>query len=170
MNKLISAPFGRFVVTGAADMDACFAIGVLSGVFGDRDLKDIAEQVALFDVDPIGRDLTKFREGLLFKALMTGTGRDELAFYKGVGILRDIINGKPDQFRFMELAAIKREQDREKAALEDLHERGRSFPINQQNVVAITNSRVWGFDYWYGRRKCGSMKSTSGTIQWFSLW
>jgi hypothetical protein len=152
VSKLKGAPFTKFVVTGSPDLDACFAILTLSSVGENWTVyQNIARDIYNFDVDPIGRDATEFREGLLFKTLMIGSGRDALSFYKGVCTIRDIIKGSKEQYEFLEKASIEREYGRKKVAMEDLHERGRFFPIGEsrKTVLTIYNSRVWGFDHWF---------------------
>ena len=168
VSNLKKTSFTKFVVTGTPDMDVCFAIWALATVNKSWDKHlTLVRNICAFDIDPIGRDITDFREGLLFKTLMVGAGRDALSFYKGVCTIRDIINGNDEQFKFLEKAAIEREHGRKKLAMEDLHERGRVFPIGESRnaVLAIYNSRVWGFDHWFSREVIKENEIESGVYK-----
>lgn len=135
----------RFVVTGFADADACFAIASLAGVLshpstGGVDLSELAALINRVDVDPIGINLSEEKDGptiLLWN--QTGAGNNALAFYGGV-----------ERWRFMTMRPPKMLLASAKAEESARVESARSATIERINEsVSFVESQVWGFDVWY---------------------
>ncbi len=137
----------RFVVTGAADADATFAIAALAGLVpqpgpGARDLLPLATLINQADLSPIGLRLAEHAEGstlLLFRQLRSA-GQDALSFYAGVEHWRMLCGPNPP--RSLLLAAGADEARRITAA--------RAANVERvSDEVALVSSPVWGFDVWY---------------------
>ncbi|MCX6723173.1 MAG: hypothetical protein NT094_03890 [Candidatus Staskawiczbacteria bacterium] len=149
----------RFVVTGAADADACFAIAALAGILphpsreaelasappsikaaGTRDLSVLAELVNRVDTAPIGVHLADSDEGvlLLFWNQLASSFQDSVAFYSGVDRWRMLLSRAPQAL----LAAAKAEE----AYCVELASQA---PMVVTDGVLFVESQVWGFDVWY---------------------
>jgi len=131
----------RFVVTGDADCDQCYAIAALSGSQIPIDM-DEANAIAEVDVDPIGRDLASDRyvRILLFNQRTHGFPSCLDSTYKALGEFVGIFNGRygakdVDAARSYEKAR----KDSVRQGIKQL-EPGR---------VALVASDDWGFDVWY---------------------
>lgn len=150
----------RFVVTGAADADACFAIAALSGVLphpsreaelekatppvkaaGMRDISSLAELVNRVDTAPIGVRLEESEEGamLLLWNQMSSSVQDATAFHAGVDRWRVLLGRAPKAL----LAAAKTEEATRVA------EARKAEVIQISESVAVVESAAWGFDVWY---------------------
>lgn len=150
----------RFVVTGAADADACFAIASLMGLLPHpsrldefqsappyvqeamtADLLVLAEIVNKMDTEPIGTRLEETDEGslLLLWNQTSGQAQDALGFYAGTALWRNYTSNPPN--KLVEAAKLE-EQDRVKNARKGLFEK-----VSEH--VALVESPVWGFDVWY---------------------
>ena len=153
--------YQKFVVTGAADADACFAIAALSGLLPHpsqtrefekslphvkvamtRDLRKLAELINRIDIDPIGIRLQESEEGclLLFWNQLKSGDQDALAFYAGVDRWRTLASGKisktlPEAARLGELQRVKKARA------------AKIQPIGP--LCAFVESSTWGFDVWY---------------------
>lgn len=116
-----------FVVTGAGDADACFAIAALAGLLphpsraaelekapppvkaaGTRDLTKLAELVNLVDTAPIGVRCEETEEGvmLLLWNQMSSSVQDATSFHAGVDRWRCLLGRAPKAL----LAAAKTEE------------------------------------------------------------
>lgn len=153
----------RFVTTGSADADCCFAVAALAGRIPhpvNADTKNIedytflAETIAKADVCPIGLNLAEMRGGavlLLWNTLTTST-RDTLGFYTGVGLWINLLNTYSRRLHPLLDAARISEQEQRNAALNDMQDRGVWVPNNYDcGVQVILGSRVFGFNEWYNR-------------------
>ena len=144
----------RFVVTGAADADATFAIASLAGLVPapqragmDRSVAgfnpiSLAELIHHADVAPLGLRLEAHPQGgrlLLFRLLHTGA-EDSLSFYAGADRWRRLC--RPDVPASLIRAAVAEEQHRVEAA------RAAMVELVSDHVALVT-SPVWGFDVWY---------------------
>ena len=151
----------RFVVTGAADADATFAIAALAGwlphpsreaAFSSsppflrtawtRDVTDLARLINRADIDPIGLRLEESDDGLrllLFKRLANGQ-HDAASFYAGVDHWRLLLWPNPP---LQLLKAVKAEEGQRVAEA-----RAARVHIISQDV-AFVESKVWGYDVWY---------------------
>jgi hypothetical protein len=160
----------KFVVTGAADADAAFAIAALAGLLPHpsreeeferapvpvrksmtRDLSALAELVNKVDTDPIGVDLATAEHGpmlLVFNAL-NAQNRDSLGLYGAVSRWVNLTTGNPAPLRPIFEGAKGSEAARRAEAEADLEERGSMIG---DKVAVIEFSRSWGFDIWYGRQ------------------
>lgn len=106
----------RFVVTGVADADACFAIAALAGVLphpsrvaelekapapvkaaNTKDISLLAELVNEVDVAPIGVRLEESEEGtmLLLWNQMSSSAQDATSFHAGVDRWRALLGRAP---------------------------------------------------------------------------
>ena len=159
----------RFVGTGVADADMCFAVAALAGIIPHperqvaetlpppvkasltRDLSGLAETIGRVDVSPIGLDIPSMEGGeiLLTWNAMTASARDSLGFQAGVGLWRSLLEGHPAQLGPFFSAARDAEANRRQASLADLDERG----VVIDGVLVIKESRTFGFPEWYGRRE-----------------
>jgi hypothetical protein len=151
----------RFVVTGAADADATFAIAALAGLlphpslarepFGassgaaktlTQDLLPLATLINQADLSPANLGLEARSEGrllLLFKQLASGW-QDAVAFYAGVDRWRLLCGPHPPAAL---LNAVTEEEQRR------VHQ-ARAAAIEVLNdAVAFVESPVWGYDVWY---------------------
>jgi len=160
----------KFVVTGAADADAAFAIASLAGLLPHpsreaeferapvpvrksmtRDLSALAELVNRVDTDPIGVDLAMAEYGpmlLVFNAL-NAQNRDSLGLYGAVSRWVNLTTGNPAPLKPIMEGAKGSEAARRTEAEVDLEERGSMIG---DTVAIIEFSRSWGFDIWYGRQ------------------
>lgn len=150
----------RFVVTGAADADACFAIAALAGALphlsratelkkasapiraaGTRDITKLAELVNRVDTEPIGVRLEESEEGamLLLWNQLSSSSQDATAFHAGVDRWRAILSRAPKAL----LAAAKTEEANRVA------EARKAEVIRIAESVAVVESAAWGFDIWY---------------------
>ena len=168
----------RFVVTGVADADACFAVAALAGLIPHpkrvvaetlpptikmsltRDLTELAQIISRVDVSPIGLDIPALPCGevLLTWNAMSTSARDTLGFQMGVGLWRALLEGNPSQLGPFFTAAKTAEANRVQASLADLNERG--VVIN--GVLIVKESRVFGFPEWYGRIEDQPFESVGG--------
>ncbi len=151
----------RFVVTGAADADATFAIAALAALLPHplrrvefskspeflreawtRDISGMAALISRADVDPIGLRLEESENGLLlllFKHLSSGE-HDAISFYAGVDHWRLLLDAIPP-VRLLE-AVEASEQERVAEA------RAAQVQIISPDV-AFVESKAWGYDVWY---------------------
>jgi hypothetical protein len=150
-----------FVVTGAADADATFAIAALSGLLPHpsraeefskapdfvkeamtKDVTDLAELVNVVDVNPIGVRLEDVPYGdvlLAFNALSSGV-EDRSAFHAGVDRWRALLGTRAPAAI---IAAAKEEEGRRVAT-------ARLAAVTKLGAhVAFVESDAWGFDVWY---------------------
>ena len=133
----------RFVVTGAADADATFAIAALAGLLPEgRDLGTLAELIADADTRPhaLADDPRPEAALLLLWRRMASGVQDATAFYGGVDRWRTLLKATPPQ-ALLE-AARAEEATRITAARNARVER-----FGPQ--VALVESPVPGFDVWY---------------------
>lgn len=151
----------RFVVTGAADADATFAIAALAGLLPHpsrrddmpgappiareavaHDLLPLARLVNMADIQPIGLRLEESAVGqlvLLFKRLASGVG-DATAFHAGVDRWRMLTASNPPAALLHAVV----EEERQRVILA---RSARIEIISPQ--VAFVESEVWGYDVWY---------------------
>lgn len=151
----------RFVVTGAADADATFAIAALAGlvphpsraaefrespdflrVAWTRDMTDLATLINRTDIDPIGLRLEESEDGLLlllFKQLSSGV-QDAASFYAGVDHWRLLLGPNPPA----QLLEAVRAEERQRVA----EARAAKVEIISPHV-AFVESKAWGYDVWY---------------------
>ena len=133
----------RFVVTGAADADATFAIAALAGLLPEeRDLGALAELIA--DADPRPHALADDPRPeaallLLWRRMASGV-QDATAFYGGVDRWRTLLKATPPQ-ALLEAARA------EEAARIAAARTARVERFGPQ--VALVESPVPGFDVWY---------------------
>lgn len=151
----------KFVVTGAADADACFAIASLIGELPHpsraeefakyphhvqasmtRDLTDFAKLVNQMDTAPIGVHLEDLPYGdvLMLWNQMASSVQDCTAFHSGVDRWRALF-GRP-------LTALLAATKAEKA--EQVAKAREAVVTRVSDKVCIVVSDVWGFDVWYG--------------------
>ena len=150
----------RFVVTGAADADACFAIAALAGMLphpsreaelanapppvkasGTRDLVGLAELVNRVDTAPIGVRLEESAEGalILLWNQLSSSVQDATAFHAGLDRWRALLGRAPKAL----LQAAKTEEEARVAKAREAE------VIRVSDQVAVVESPVWGFDVWY---------------------
>lgn len=150
----------RFVVTGAADADATFAIAALCGILphpsraaefekapppvkasGTKDISTLAALVNKVDTAPIGVRLEETDEGvtLLLWNQMSSSSQDATSFHAGVDRWRCLLGRAPQAL----LAAAKTEEANRVA------EARKAEVIKVSDQVAVVESPVWGFDVWY---------------------
>lgn len=167
----------RFVVTGAADADACFAIAALAGMLphpshetelasaapsvkasGTRNLTGLAELVNRVDTAPIGVRLEESEEGalILLWNQLSSSVHDATAFYAGLDRWRALLGRTPKAL----IQATKNEEETRVAKARE----ARVVRISDQ--VAVVESPVWGFDVWYAEVApvIVAYVATSGTI------
>ena len=148
----------RFVVTGAADADACFAIAALAGLLphpsretelqsapppvkasGTRDLSALADLVNRADLSVTVRlEEEEGGETLLLWKQLASPSQDALAFYGGVERWR-LLLGRP--LASLLQASKAQEVQRVNAA--------RQARVQRFGKVALVESSVPGFDVWY---------------------
>lgn len=150
----------RFVVTGAGDADATFAIAALCGLLphpsraaefekapppvkasGTKDISTLAALVNKVDTAPIGVRLEETEEGsmlLLWNQLGSGA-QDSTSFHAGVDRWRCLLGRAPNAL----LEAAKAEEANRVA------EARKAEVIRISEKVAVVESAAWGFDVWY---------------------
>ena len=133
----------RFVVTGAADADATFAIAALAGLLPEgRDLGALAELIADADTRPhaLADDTRPEAALLLLWRRMASGVQDATAFYGGVDRWRVLLKAAPPQAL---LEAARAEEATRIAA-------ARTARVERFGPqVALVESPVPGFDVWY---------------------
>lgn len=151
----------QFIVTGAADADATFAIAALAGLlphpsreeeFTDSppwikaamtaDLSKLAATVNTVDIDPISNQVIELPHGelvLLWNQLSSGC-EDRSAFHAGVDRWRFLTGSRAPK------ALLDSVKDTE--ALRVTESRKAELHFKSQ-FVACVESPVWGFDVWY---------------------
>jgi hypothetical protein len=150
----------RFVVTGAADADATFAIAALCGILphpsraaefekapppvkasGTKDIRTLAALVNKVDTSPIGIRLEETDEGviLLLWNQMGSSAQDASAFHAGVDRWRCLLGRAPKAL----LEATKTEEQNRVA------EARKAEVTRISKEVAVVESGAWGFDVWY---------------------
>jgi hypothetical protein len=144
-----------FVVTGAADADACFAIAALAGLLppprdradpeptgpGRRDLIGLARLINQIDVAPIGVRLADVEDGtlLLLWNQLSAPAQDAAAFYGGVDRWRTLVIRAPEHL-------LEAARGREATRVEQ----ARAATVERiSDRVALVEGDVWGFDVWY---------------------
>lgn len=167
----------RFVGVGTADADMSFAIAALAGMlphpskaaaFEDTalraihaaDLSGLAATVARVDVNPIGLDIPSLEGGatlLCWNAMAQGA-RTSMAGMAAVQLWVNLTAGNPDRLRPYLGAAAQAENERRAAAIEDMALRA----FREGEVLCLEDSRVFGFDVWYGRREEGGRSDEVG--------
>lgn len=150
-----------FVATGAADLDACAFIALVSGIlFEGRNaltldgVEEFVRYAAKMDTDPIGMcpsfDGEVGKLYLAWEAMTAGSPpNDPLSFYKGVAILRDLLQNK-SRFQDIMDAALKREEGRYRLSLENM--RNNLFVCEDGKFIILTQTTVFGFPEWYNRK------------------
>ena len=152
----------RFVVTGAADADACFCIAALVGVLphpsraaelekappsvkaaGTKDISALAALVNLVDIAPIGVRLEEVEGGatLLLWNQLSSSAQDATAFHAGVDRWRALLGRAPKAL----LAAAKTEEGLRVAEARKAEILWKA----KDGRVAVVESPAWGFDVWY---------------------
>ncbi|MCC6751996.1 MAG: hypothetical protein IT371_30365 [Deltaproteobacteria bacterium] len=138
----------RFVVTGAADADATFAIAALAGLLPDG-LSDLAALVNAVDVDPFSIKLEEQGDNgarlLLFNQMASGV-EDATAFYSGVDRWRMLTGPRAPEALLK--ATLAQERSRVEGASRASIEAHGGIP------VAFVRSALWGFDVWYRQHPC----------------
>jgi hypothetical protein len=148
----------RFVVTGSADADACFAIAALAGLLphpsradelasapppvkasGTRDLLGLAALVNEADLAIVRLEEMEGGDTLLLWKQLSSPEQDGLAFYSGVDRWRRL-TGRP--LRGLLEATKAEESARVNAARNAVVEEVGGY-------VAVVQSAVPGFDVWY---------------------
>lgn len=171
----------KFVVTGAADADACFAIAALIGELPHpsraeslasapphiktaltRDLTDFAILVNRMDTAPIGVRLEELPDGdklMLWNQLASGA-QDPTAFHAGVDRWRNLFN-RP--LKSLLEATRAEEEDRVRRARQaKVHS---IIEVKGARKIAVIESEVWGFDVWYGdHAPCIVSLTPSGSV------
>lgn len=150
----------RFVVVGAADADASFAVAALAGILPDG-LEQLAETVSILDTDPIGRDITKLPRGadLLAWRILAGDGRDTLGLYAAVAAWRTALGRDGALLRE---SALKSESARIEEANKAVIVKAMRGLYRCDQVFVAHGSDAWGFDVWYGRVAESPCDSASG--------
>lgn len=159
----------RFVTPSPVDADAAFATAALLGVLPHpsrandpdvlampkhlqelytRDLTKLAETINEVDTNPIGLDVPSMPYGaeLLTWQAMASSCRDHLGYYGAVSAWVSLMT-TPEKVRVALMEGVhSAEQHRIEVARDDARAARKLGPI-----VAIDESRDWGFDIWYGR-------------------
>jgi len=133
----------RFVVTGAADADATFAIAALAGLLPEgRDCGALAELIAAADMHPLALADDPRPEAallLLWRRMASGV-QDATAFYAGVDRWRALLKANPP-------SALLEAARAEETARLALARTARVERLSPQ--VAFIESPVPAFDVWY---------------------
>ena len=133
----------RFVVTGAADADATFAIAALAGLLPEgRDCGALAELIAAADMHPLALADDPRPEAallLLWRRMASGV-QDATAFHAGVDRWRALLKANPPSA----LLGAARAEETARLALARTARVERLSP-----QVAFVESPVPAFDVWY---------------------
>ena len=149
----------RFVVTGAADADATFAIAALCGILphpsradefakapppvwasGTRDISGLAGLINRVDTEiVVGLDATDEGTILLLWNQMGSGAQDETSFHAGIDRWRALLGRAPKAL----LSAVKAEEANRIA------EARKVKMVTVGDYVVVVESPVWGFDVWY---------------------
>lgn len=156
----------RFVIAGVADADATFACAALAGLLPHpdkqvaatvaphiaaglkRDLSDLAGTVAMVDTNPIGLNIPALTGGdvlMVWNAMSQGA-RDNAAAACAVQLWVNLLTGNQNQLRPYFAAAAGAETERVLLAQEDFEKRSTIV----HGIPCLTDSKVFGFDQWYG--------------------
>ncbi len=133
----------RFIVTGAADADATFAITALAGLVPlSSGMMTLAQAVAKADMNPFAERWEESPEGVLllaFKQQMANSPNNSDSFRKGVALWQALANDPP-----AEMLASVQAKERERVQQARLAKVTRIHPM-----VAFVESPAWGWDIWY---------------------
>ena len=150
----------RFVVTGAADADATFAIAALAGILphpsraaeldkapppvkasGTRDLIELAKLIDRVDTAPVGVTLSEVLWGdtLLLWNDLGSSNQDAISFYAGVDRWRAVL-GRP-------LKALKEATKKEAQDNVDVARAAKREKLG--DVLCVDDCPVFGFMTWY---------------------
>ena len=148
----------KFVTTGAADADACFAIAALAGELPDKDKKDLtnlANLINTMDVAPIGVHLEDQQDGeiLLLWNQLSNSNHDATSMYAGVDRWRTL-TGHP----LNSLLEASRVQEAERVTL------ARDALYVWCGKVLFVESKCWGFDVWYEKAACVVALTPNGNV------
>ena len=117
-------------------------------------VEEFIRYAAKMDTDPIGMcpsfDGEVGKLYLAWEAMTAGSPpNDALSFYKGVAILRDLLQN-PSRFQDIMEAALKREEGRYRLSLENM--RNNLFVYEDGKFIILTQTNVFGFPEWYNRK------------------
>lgn len=139
----------RFVVTGAADADATFAIAALAGLLPTSDpereagpILDLARTIAQADLDPFAQRWKESGAGMLllsYKQRMKHGRHETAAFYAGVECWRELVANPP-----RDLLATVRAEETARVAQAKKAAVSRLGPD-----TAFVECPAWGWDVWY---------------------
>lgn len=146
----------RFVVTGDADADACFAIASLAGVIpkstpeqGEEGcFQSLASTIALIDDTPVGFDLESLPMGeglLLWGSLMTESQGCH-PFQFGVDLWSRMLNNS-DHFRQFQGIAVQQYRESRYSSLRNLKEHGTMI----DDILVVRDCQLGGLVHWYQR-------------------
>lgn len=133
----------KFVVTGTADCDQCYAIAALNGSIHLS--LDEAAAVAEMDTDPIGRDFTSNRyiKILMHRQITDGLPNCLESTYSSLDALIRIFN---DNYTNADVNDALQKEEQRKQRMKT------QVVLVEEGKVALvrSDSAEWGFDVWYG--------------------
>ncbi|MEZ0226920.1 MAG: hypothetical protein ACAH83_20375 [Alphaproteobacteria bacterium] len=147
----------RFVVVGACDADAAYAVAALSGLIPqNKATLTLGETIGIMDTEPIGRDLLKMPYGDYLAVWFDGhertrTNRTQQGAIDAVFEWQKIAAAldTPDAAMQKRLRQARdNDAHRVEAAQQDL-----SRATIENGVCLMPHSDVFGFDVWYGRNE-----------------
>jgi hypothetical protein len=143
----------RFVVVGACDADASFAIAALSGLIPlNAATVTLGKTIGLMDTDPIGRDLFSLPYGgfmSVWDADNRKTNRTQQGAVDAVMNWKNLcenLDNPPHELQQRLTAAKEREAKNVEIAKQDL-----ANATIKGGVCLIHHSEVFGFHTWHGR-------------------
>jgi hypothetical protein len=156
----------RFVVVGACDADAAYAIAALAGLIPqNKATLDLGQTIGIMDTTPIGRDLMGMPYGdylaVWFEAHeRTRSNRTPQGAIDAVFEWQKIAHalGNPDAAMQKRLRQARdSETHRVETAKQDL-----TRATIENGVCLMPHSDVFGFDVWYGRNESASADTSAG--------
>ncbi len=154
----------RFVVVGACDADASFAIAALAGQIPVTEATmKLADTIGIMDTTPVGKNILSLPYGEHLAAWTDQnvyTSRKPDGAYAAVSDWVEIASGleQPDANLQQRIdRSVEKESNRHETALRDLE---RATTVGQ--VRLINHSDVFGFSEWHGRRETGGIDRREG--------
>lgn len=156
----------RFVVVGACDADAAYAIAALAGLIPQsKATLALGDTIGIMDTDPIGRNLLALPYGDFLEVWFEGHERTRAnrtpqgaidAVLDWQKLAAELDNPGPALQKRLRQARDS-EAHRIETAKQDL-----SRATVENGVCLMPHSDVFGFDVWYGRKENASAETCNG--------
>lgn len=153
----------RFVSTGTADADACFAIASLAGIIPPKKYLSLAKTIAIKDT-AINQNTLELPMGkyLLIWNEFTGRRRDLIGFMAGINFWPILLGFNKAKIEILSKVAQENKKRRDKQILDDLKNNGKKF----SQIMVISDCENYGSTLWHQRIK---NKPANSLLGWKNL-